>query len=293
MLGILLIDKPQGPTSHDIVNTVRRRFQCKRVGHAGSLDPISTGLIAVAVGPATRFLQFLDLEPKEYVGEARFGLETTTQDTEGEIVAEVPVPIDLKAQVLDRLPAFIGELSQTPPMFSAVKVAGKPLYAYARKGIDVERSPRKVFIDSFELVECQPPVARFRVVCSGGTYVRTLFHDLGRELGCGATMTSLRRTHLGSYSLSDAVQLDEANPQHIIPLSKALTTMPIVELDSIAMEHVWHGRSVPVRDLPNAKLVALADRMHRVFAVAELCGNQAHPICVIPIVQLGSEDEVS
>ena len=162
MLGILVIDKPPGMTSHDVVDRVRRRLGTRRVGHAGSLDPMATGVLVVAVGPATRFLQYLPLEPKEYEATIAFGTETDTQDAEGSVLATAPVPSDLDRRVEELLPEFLGPIEQLPPMFSAVKRAGKPLYAYARKGEEVDRTPRTVYVDVFE------PLGdgRYRIVCS-------------------------------------------------------------------------------------------------------------------------------
>lgn len=289
MLGILLIDKPQGITSHDVVNAVRRRLHTRRVGHAGSLDPLATGSLVVAVGPATRFLQYLPLEPKEYVAEVRFGVETNTQDAEGEVVAERPVPGDLVLLVKAAIPAFIGPVEQIPPMFSAVKKAGKPLYAYARKGEEVDRAARTVYIEAFEFLEViDESTIRFRIVCSGGTYVRTLAHDLGASVGCGAHLTALRRTRVGRFRLEDAITLDEAEASKVIALADAVLPMPIIVLDDARTREIREGRSVPGAVEGSHRLVALADSMGRVFSVARVTGNRLQPECVIPAEAIGS-----
>jgi tRNA pseudouridine55 synthase len=276
MLGILVIDKPPGMTSHDVVDRVRRRLGTRRVGHAGSLDPMATGVLVVAVGPATRFLQYLPLEPKEYEATIAFGTETDTQDAEGSVLATAPVPSDLDRRVEELLPEFLGPIEQLPPMFSAVKRAGKPLYAYARKGEEVDRTPRTVYVDVFE------PLGdgRYRIVCSGGTYVRTLAHDLGRRLGCGAHLGALRRTRAGKFSLAEAIGLDEAGPLHLVQLAEALEPMPVITLDLIEVEAIREGRSIEHPAL--APLVALADPDGRVFSVARADGNRLQPQCVIP-----------
>lgn len=282
MLGILLLDKEPGFTSHDVVNGVRRKFGTRRVGHAGTLDPLATGLLVVAVGPATRFLQYLPLEPKVYEGEITFGRATTTYDAEGETSSEMPVPGDLGAAIDEALPRFRGLIQQLPPMFSAVKVAGKPLYKHARAGKELEREKRTVHIDSFELKSLTGPVAEVRVVCSGGTYLRSLAHDLGQAVGCGAFLSRLVRTNVGKFELSDAVSLAEATPGHLIPLREALPPMPLVPLTEAHTSYVREGRPVMVADPPDTNIAALLDPLGEVFSVARVIGNLLQPECVIP-----------
>lgn len=282
MHGVLLIDKPQGPTSHDVVNEVRRRFGVRRVGHAGSLDPLATGALVVAVGPATRFLQYLPIEPKEYVAGARFGVETTTQDRLGDPVAELPVPADLEDQIAAALPGLVGEVLQVPPAFSAVKRAGRPLYKYAREGKPVEVEARKVVVEAFEMLSLDPPAGEFRIVCSGGTYARTLVHDLGAAISCGAHLTSLRRTRVGRFGLEMAVGLDQVAPSDLVPLRKALEPMPVVELAAADVLCIREGRPVQARSPVTGRLAALADPDGRVFSVARIDGPLLRPECVIP-----------
>ncbi len=283
MLGVLLIDKPSGITSHDVVNQIRRRFGTRRVGHSGTLDPLGTGLLVLAVGPATRFLQYLPLEPKEYDLVAAFGVESTTQDAEGELSDPKPVPVDLRARVEEAIPSFLGLLSQVPPMYSAVKVAGKPLYQYARKGEEREREARSVFVETIELLEVHEDSARMRVVCSGGTYMRTLAHDLGRAIGCGAYLSSLVRTRSGKFTLEDAAALDEALPEDLIPLEEALPPMPILDLNAVETAAARHGQRIGRQRPPAARLVALREPDFGVFGVARVDGNQLQPECVLPI----------
>lgn len=282
MLGVLLIRKPEGLTSHDVVNDVRRRFGTRRVGHAGTLDPLATGVLVVAVGPATRFLQYLPLEPKEYVAEVAFGQETTTYDREGDVVADRPVPEDLRGAIHAALPGFLGLIQQIPPMYSAIKVKGKPLYQYARQGQELKREPRTVHIGSYELESLEGDVGTFRIVCSGGTYVRSLAHDLGLALGCGAHLRSLVRTRVGRFGLADAKPLDAISPGDLIPLHEALPPMPLVQLDEEKTRWVREGRPIGMAEPPENFLVALVEPRGAVFSVARVQGNLLKPECVIP-----------
>jgi len=282
MLGILLIDKPLGITSHDVVARIRRKFNTKRVGHAGTLDPLATGLLVVAVGPATRFLQYLPLEPKEYECQILFGKETNTQDAEGEVLADKPVPEDLEKRILDIIPQFAGEIQQIPPMYSAVKKAGKPLYFYARQGEEIEREPRTVTIESLELISVDGPTAHLRVVCSGGTYVRTLAHDMGQALGCGAHLSALQRTQVGRFAIEDAFELDDATPDDLLPLRDALFPMPEYQLNEGQEKLAREGHFVrPPRPFTE-QFVMLLDNEANVLSVAENKAGMLHPQCVIP-----------
>ena len=283
MLGILLIDKPAGITSHDAVDRIRRAFGTKRVGHAGTLDPMATGLLVVAVGAATRFLQYLPLEPKEYEGEITFGQSTTTYDTEGELSEAQPVPVDLQERLDAIVPRFVGLVEQLPPIYSAVKVGGKPLYAYARKGQEAQRNPRTVRIDSFELRVLQPPVVHMRVVCSGGTYVRSLADDLGKEVGCGAHLSALRRTAAGAFHLDRAKPLDQVTKDDLIDLSDALPPMPLMQLNPIETASIRQGRRVGIARPPAHRLVGLLDPVGSVVGVARVVGQELQPECVLPL----------
>ena len=282
MFGILLIDKPFGCTSHDVVNDIRRRFRTKRVGHAGTLDPLATGLLVVAVGPATRFLQYLPLEPKEYVAEIAFGKTTASYDAEGDILEERPVPQDLGSAVHASLAEFRGLIQQIPPMFSAVKIGGKALYHYARAGQEIAREPRNVHIGEFEILHVSDSVVKARIVCSGGTYIRTLAHDLGQAVGCGAYLSSLVRTKVGRFSRDQASPLSEIAPEGMMPLSLALPPMPLIELNEQQTHNVREGRQIGVAEIPNAQLVALLEPGGDVFSVARVHGNLLQPECVIP-----------
>lgn len=207
--GILLIDKPAQMSSHDVVNKVRRILKMRSIGHAGTLDPIATGLLVLLVGKATKVSQYLMSLDKVYQGEMMLGVETNSQDIEGEVVAQKPVPENLDEAILKaEMAKFIGDQYQTPPMFSAKKVNGVPLYKLARLGQNVEREPRFIRISRFDLLSMQKPLVKFELACSKGTYVRTVCHDLGQKLGCGAHMTALRRISSDKFNVADAVTLD-------------------------------------------------------------------------------------
>jgi len=217
--GVLLLDKPQGFTSHDVVARVRRTLQQKRVGHAGTLDPMATGLLIVLVGKSTKASQYLMCLDKEYEGTLTLGVVTNSQDAEGEVVTTLPVPAELsRAAVETALNSFLGDQYQVPPMFSAIKVAGVPLYKLARKGEEIEREPRFIRVSKMELLDCRLPQVSFRVQCSKGTYVRTLAHDAGQKLGCGAHLSALRRTASGPLRIEQALTLaefEQLNPAEI------------------------------------------------------------------------------
>lgn len=283
MLGILLIDKPLGCTSHDVVNRLRRTFGTKRVGHAGTLDPMATGLLVVAVGSATRFLQYLPLEPKEYVGEITFGQTSSTYDAEGELSAPVAVPVDLVAQLRSLTSKFTGLIEQTPPMYSAVKVAGKPLYAYARQGQDAERKSRTVHVETIEFESVSTTVVQTRIVCSGGTYVRTIADDLGRAIGVGAFLSGLRRIRAGEFTVEEAVSLDEASLTNLRTLADALPPMPLVSLNETQAFAIRQGRRLGWANPPAGRLAGLLDPGGSVLGVARIEGEELQPECVIPL----------
>ena len=206
--GIIVIDKPQGWTSMDICAKLRGMYREKRIGHAGTLDPMATGVLPVFIGRATRAVEFADKGDKEYVAGLKLGIITNTQDTSGEVLESHPVNVTSE-QLEETLAKFRGDIEQIPPMYSAIKVNGKKLYELARKGKEVERKPRPVTIHALTLEEqIAPDEFVIRVRCSKGTYVRTLCHDIGQVLGCGACMSSLRRTMAAGFTLEQAVSLD-------------------------------------------------------------------------------------
>lgn len=209
MHGILVIDKPRGLTSHDVVRRVRRALGTRRVGHTGTLDPLATGVLPVAVGEGTRLVQFLLEGDKEYRATLRLGEITDTQDATGKVLESHPVPALGMAAVIAAAAGLTGEIRQIPPMYSALKKDGVPLYRLARQGLEVERQARAVTVYRLGLERCQPPEIELTVACSKGTYVRTLAHDLGLELGCGAHLTALRRTRSGPFAEADCLTLED------------------------------------------------------------------------------------
>ncbi|MHC1763312.1 MAG: tRNA pseudouridine(55) synthase TruB [Verrucomicrobiia bacterium] len=207
--GALLVDKPAGPTSHDVVEEIRRHFRIKKVGHCGTLDPNATGLLILVLGRATKLSDRLMSEDKVYAGTAKFGESTDSHDAAGELVASLPVPPLSLEELNSATASFVGDHLQTPPMVSAVKQGGVPLYKLARKGIEVERKPRLVHIYTFQFSSYTEPVGEFRVACTKGTYVRTLVHDLGQKIGCGAHLATLRRLASGRFQVADAVRFED------------------------------------------------------------------------------------
>ena len=208
--GILLVDKPSGITSHDIVDRLRRKLKMKKIGHAGTLDPLATGLMIMLIGKATKVSQFLISLDKAYEGTFKLGVETDSQDSDGEVVETKDLPENLSEEIIgDAMKEFLGDQYQTPPMFSAKKINGVPLYKMARKGKTVEREPRVIRINELSLQRWDSPEGRFFMDCSKGTYVRTVFHDLGQKLDCGGHLTSLRRTQINDFSIEGVHTLEE------------------------------------------------------------------------------------
>lgn len=222
MEGILLVDKPADHTSHDVVARLRGKLRMKRVGHAGTLDPMATGLLIMLVGKATRVSQYLTSLDKEYEGTIELGKVTDTQDAEGEVLETIPVPAFTEAEIRTSVTSFLGDQYQTPPMYSAVKVDGVPLYKSARKGEEVEREPRFIRVMSWDITRFALPHLDFRLRCTKGTYVRTLAHDLGRKLGCGAHLAALRRTASDKFHVSQALTLDQINALSLPEIEKRL-----------------------------------------------------------------------
>jgi tRNA pseudouridine55 synthase len=206
--GAILVDKPAGPTSHDVVDAIRRRFNIKKVGHCGTLDPNATGLLIIVLGRGTKLSEKLMGDDKVYEGTVKFGETTNSHDVDGELVASLPVPPMTLEQINAVAAEFVGDHMQTPPMVSAIKKDGVPLYKLARKGIEVPREPRLIHIYSFRFTEYREPLADFRIACTKGTYVRSLAHELGQKLGCGAHLATLRRVTSGKFELADAAPLD-------------------------------------------------------------------------------------
>ena len=207
--GLLLVDKPGGMTSHDVVYRIRRHFGFKKVGHGGTLDPMATGLLIILMGRGTKLSNWVMGSDKTYEGTMHFGVATDSQDLDGKILSEQDTGAVTEERVREEMRIRTGDLLQTPPMVSAVKKDGIPLYKLARKGKTVEREPRLIHVYAFEMLSYALPDARFRLTCTKGTYVRTLCHEIGQEIGCGAHLSVLRRTRSGPYSVNDAMRLED------------------------------------------------------------------------------------
>lgn len=225
--GLLLVDKPAGPTSHDIVAQIRRRFRIPKVGHGGTLDPMATGLLIILLGKGTKISERVMGHDKTYEGVFRLGIETDSQDADGQVVAEKDAAAITADQVAEQMRLRLGDQMQTPPMVSAIKVNGVPLYKLARQGQTVERAPKLIHLYRFDLLDFTPPDVRFVVECTKGTYVRTLAHDIGQALGAGAHLVRLRRTRIGCFDVAEAAPLDDllALPSletKVLPLAAAL-----------------------------------------------------------------------
>lgn len=232
MNGLLLVDKPAGITSHDVVDRMRRAAGLRRIGHTGTLDPAATGLLVLCLGKATRLSEHLTGLDKVYEGTMQLGIVTDSHDLDGEVLERREVPALSKAQIQQVCDGFVGEIEQVPPMVSAVRIGGERLYKRARKGETVERPARRVVVQEFTVLEYAAPVAKIRVACSSGTYVRSLCHEVGQTLGCGAVLASLRRTRVGRHRVEDALPVDaftgpEVVAERLLPMDDALD-LPVV-----------------------------------------------------------------
>ncbi|MDI6694369.1 MAG: tRNA pseudouridine(55) synthase TruB [Anaerolineales bacterium] len=261
--GVLVVDKPIGLTSHDVVQIIRRGTGIRRAGHTGTLDPRASGVLVILIGPAVRLSEFVSASDKRYQATIHLGSSTDTYDSEGEIVEpnapRVSVDEISEEYFNEVLQRFVGEIEQVPPPYSAVKVQGKKAYEMAREGEEVDLSPRIIKVYSLDILEWAPPEVVIDVYCSSGTYVRSLANDLGRELGTGAHLVGLRRTKSGRFTLRDAVPLrrlqeafDAGNwYRYLIPAAEALADWPMVELDADQVELIRHGHRIPAE--PNQK----------------------------------------
>lgn len=253
--GVLVVDKPVGLTSHDVVQIVRKGTNIRRAGHTGTLDPRASGVLVILIGPAVRLSEYVSASDKRYQAILRLGASTDTYDAEGQITSTASVEDITEEQFQNVLQQFIGEIEQVPPPYSAVKVKGKKAYEMAREGEEVELQPRTIQVYNLELLEWAPPEAVIDVYCSSGTYVRSLAHDVGVALGCGAHLVGLRRTKSGRFTLRDAVPLRKLREafekgnwyQYLIPAAEALSDWPAVELAQEMVEAVRHGHRIPAQ----------------------------------------------
>ena len=233
-IGVLLVDKPQGMTSHDIVARMRRVFRIKKIGHAGTLDPMATGLLLILVGKATKVSQFLMSMDKEYTGTVKLGEATDSQDADGEIVETKPVPELTQADVEKEMATFMGDQYQNPPMYSAKKVNGQKLYKLARQGKTIEREARVIHVSRYDVLDFNLPKVSIIVGSSKGTYIRTLAHDLGERLGCGGHLCALRRTQVGKFRIEDSNTLEEI--ENMAPSELRTKLIPVNQaVPSVAM----------------------------------------------------------
>ncbi len=262
--GIIIIDKPAGWTSMDVCAKLRGMFHEKRVGHAGTLDPMATGVLPVFIGRATRAVEFAAGSDKEYIAGLKLGVVTNTQDITGEILERRPAEVT-REQLLAVLPRFTGAIQQVPPMYSAVKINGKKLYELARKGKEVERRPRPVTIHALEALDGPPPQGAdflLRIHCSKGTYVRTLCHDIGQALGCGGCMSSLRRIKAAGFTLADSVTLQAVQEAAgrgegeslLLPVDSCFLQFPVLLLKTAGAEKkIRNGAALAARDIPDGE----------------------------------------
>jgi tRNA pseudouridine55 synthase len=257
--GILVLDKPAGITSNAALQQAKRLLNAAKAGHAGTLDPLASGVLPVLFGEATKFSSFLLDADKEYLADVRLGVRTTTGDAEGDVTERNAVDVD-DAKVASAVARFRGEMDQVPPMHSALKYGGRPLYEMARQGVTVPRSPRRIAIHELEVLDRAGEVLRVRVACSKGTYVRVLAEDLGTALGCGAHLAALRRTVAGCFRIAQAVTLDElaameipARERQLRPVDSLLQGLPPVHLDEGTAGAFLNGRTVSCQDGPQGR----------------------------------------
>ena len=279
MDGILVIDKPEGWTSHDVVARIRRILKTKRVGHTGTLDPFATGVLVLLIGKATRLAQFLDKDEKEYEAVVQFGHETDTGDRTGKPRSSKISPLEVDRRELERIVAeFIGDIDQTPPMFSAKKLDGRRLYELAREGKEVERKPVKVTVSDTQVLPSQisETTASLRIVCSAGTYIRTLAEDIGRRLGTGAHLTKLRRTRAGRFGLGQSVTVADLESSDlpvgfVLPIEQAVQHLPQMILTDDRIEKTRNGLATRVSDIrfSDGASIRMIDKERRLIAIGK------------------------
>ena len=295
--GVLLLDKPSGLTSNGALQAAKRLFDAEKAGHTGTLDPFATGLLPLCFGEATKFAQTLLDARKSYVATVHFGVRTATGDIDGDVLAQAAVAFD-RAALEAALPRFRGRIAQLPPMHSALKRDGRPYYEYARRGIELERTPREVDIAELVLEAWDPPCATLRVTCSKGTYIRVLAEDLGAAMGCGAHLAALRRTATGGFALADAVTLDNladmprnAREALLAPVEALLATLPAIDVDVATALSLRNGQPVAASQVapgmyrcrdPRSALIGVVESIAGTLRAKRLCRTDA--ICAAPVV---------
>ncbi len=281
--GILRVDKPEGPTSHDVVAMTRRVLRTRRVGHTGTLDPFASGLLLLCLGPATRLAEYLSALPKSYSATMRLGEATATDDSTGEVISSADASAVTREAVEGALRSQSGEIEQLPPFFSAKKVAGERMYAAARRGEKPERKPARVTIHRIELTGFDPPFAEFELDCSSGTYIRSIARDVGEALGVGAHLTRLRRTRVGEQMVEGAAPVDRLEDPDVVAgafvgPAAAVAHLPRAVLDEAAIAALRHGRAAPADpSLPAGVPVAMFDAGGALLAIGERIDDRLQP----------------
>ena len=265
--GFLLVNKGPGITSSRVVQIVKKKFQLKKVGHLGTLDPMATGLLIIAINRATKFASLLLQSDKSYRAEVTLGIQTDTDDAEGETISSKKVDIT-ELEIKETLLTFLGASYQLPPDYSALKHKGKPMYKYARNGIKVEKAERKIFIKNIQNILIEIPKVSFDISCSKGTYIRSIARDLGARLGCGAHLSGLIRTSQEKFMLSDACSLDDINLEDIISLEKAFEDLDFIKLNEKDSKAFIHGRSIE-RDFDHTNLLRVYDSANQFIAIGK------------------------
>ncbi len=257
--GILVLDKPEGKSSTQMVKYIKRRLLVRKVGHGGTLDPFATGVLPICIGRGTKIARFILEGDKEYQGIFKFGIETETYDLTGKVLAHHPIP-DLRLSDIQKVfNKFIGIIEQRPPAYSATKFHGRPLYKYAREGLKIEKPPKKVEVLEFRAIEYSPPLVHFYIYCSKGTYIRALVHEVGEIIGCGATLVDLRRLRKGPFTIEQAISIDEFEKlfkgnhieEKIVPIAKALEFIPALIITPEIARQIRQGRPLPFTVLNN------------------------------------------
>jgi tRNA pseudouridine55 synthase len=289
--GVVLLDKPAGMSSQGAVTAVKRAFNADKAGHTGTLDPMATGLLPICLGEATKYSQDLLDADKTYIANVKFGSRTDTGDAEGQVVEELPVPMfaneaELKQALDALLPTFTGPISQVPPMYSALKRDGKPLYEYARAGVELERTARDITIHQIRWIDIQWPQATLEVSCSKGTYIRVLAEDIGNLLGCGAHLVGLRRTEVGHLNLEQSFTLESIqqalldSSSYILPVDALLQTLPHLTVDEQQAKRLEMGQRVPL-NLPSIEALVRIYRAtaapHNFIGTADWRSGVLHP----------------
>jgi len=290
--GFVVVDKPRGKTSHDVVDAARRWFGTRQVGHLGTLDPLATGVLPLAIRTATKLVPFLEGGDKHYEGTVRLGEETDTLDAEGTVLRRFDGALPDAATIRAALDRFLGEVEQLPPMYSAVKMGGVPLHRLARQGREVERTPKKIRVDRVELVAYEPPDCEIRVECSAGTYVRVLAADLGSELGCGAHLRNLCRTRSGPFGIDDAVTAEvfaaaatAGNVDRFVRPAQEVLGFPVLQLESPDARTIQNGGDIPSAGpprQPGSRVAALGPDGSLLAVLEVRPGRRLHPLRVLP-----------